>query len=170
MIKYLYSARVCDLSLDFELFSSIQNFMETASFLCFQMIICIDDHLIYVFLVFIPIYFVFSPFLQLHTLSLQAWPQLPTPRRRELFKYAKVSLRSQDTRWAQVPRLAVIAGITHATWNKSVQALFSTQNCDVMFTLGGKNLIQPSYISRIIPNLLSCDVQESICCLSHSNP
>lgn len=80
------------------------------------------------------------------TLGIYDWPRARTPKRREMFKYAKVSLRSSDSKFSRVPRLAVISGITHATWNKSIQALFSTQNCDAMFSLG----IAIIYFQRIM--------------------
>lgn len=69
--------------------------------------------------------------------SVYGWMLDSTPRRRELFKNARVTIGRPDSfvGLPSMPSLVVLHGIEPTTWNKSIQALFSTQNCDVMFTL-----------------------------------
>lgn len=69
--------------------------------------------------------------------SVYDWSTERTPRRRDLFKMARVTIGKPDsTTFLQTtPSLTILHGIEHTTWNRTIQALFMTQNCDAMFTL-----------------------------------
>ena len=75
--------------------------------------------------------------LQLRMSSIYSWANDRTPKRRELFRNSKLSIGRPDSFQSipTLPSLLVLHGIEQQTWHKSTQALFSTQNCDVLFSV-----------------------------------